>query len=174
MSSATIIDQISSTDLSTITSRALLLDVRTPAEFAGAHIEGSVLHPLSDLDPGAVSQLARDKEGIVVVCQSGGRAGQAAGKLATAGITKVRVLQGGVSAWEKAGLPLVHGKKTISLERQVRIVAGALVFTGAVLGYFVHPGWIGISAFVGGGLVFAGLTDWCGMGLLLARMPWNR
>jgi rhodanese-related sulfurtransferase len=83
-------------------------------------------------------------------------------------------VDGGTQAWEAAGLPIVRGQKTISLERQVRIAAGSLVVLGAVLGYFVHPYFIGLSAFVGAGLVFAGVTDTCGMGMLLARMPWNK
>ena len=77
-------------------------------------------------------------------------------------------------ACAQAGLPLVRGKQVISLERQVRIAAGSLVLTGVILGWFVHPIFFGLSAFVGAGLVFAGVTDTCGMGLLLARMPWNR
>ena len=150
-----------------------LLDVRTPAEFAEAHIEGSLLHPLTDLDPGKVKALMADRAGCLVICRSGYRAKQAAEKLAAAGIRSVRVLDGGVQAWEAAGLPLRRGKKTMSLERQVRIAAGFLVFAGAVLGYFVHPAWIALSGFVGAGLMFAGVTDTCGMGMLIARMPWN-
>ena len=83
-------------------------------------------------------------------------------------------VDGGTNAWVEAGLPVERGKQTISLERQVRIAAGLLVLTGAALAFFVHPYLIGLSAFVGAGLVFAGVTDTCGMGLLLARMPWNR
>lgn len=154
---------------------ALLLDVRTPAEFEEAHIKGAVLHPLSDLDPGKVRDLAAGKNDCVVICRSGNRARQAAGKLQGHGWpgVQVQVLAGGVQAWEGAGLPLVRGQKTMSLERQVRIAAGALVLTGALLGLLVNPAWIGLSAFVGAGLMFAGITDFCGMGLLLARMPWN-
>jgi len=74
----------------------------------------------------------------------------------------------------EAGLPVVRGKKAISLERQVRIAAGSLVLLGAVLGSFVHPAFIGLSAFVGAGLAFSGITDTCGMGMILARMPWNQ
>lgn len=76
-------------------------------------------------------------------------------------------------SWMSAGLPIIEGAKTISLERQVRIAAGSLVFIGALLSYVVHPAWIALSAFVGAGLVFAGITDTCGMGMVLARMPWN-
>lgn len=151
----------------------LLLDVRTPAEFEDAHVAGAVLHPLTNLDAAAVKALLAGKEACVVVCRSGGRATQAAEKLAAAGVENLQVLEGGVSAWEQAGLPLERGRKTISLERQVRIAAGMLVFTGAALAHFVHPAWVALPAFVGAGLMFAGMTDWCGMGLLLARMPWN-
>ncbi len=152
---------------------ALFLDVRTPAEFEEAHIEGSVLHPLSDLDAEIIRRLAEGKEACVVICRSGNRAGQAADKLAAHGLSSLCVLEGGVQAWEAAGLPLNRGAKTMSLERQVRIAAGSLVFIGAVLGYFVAPAWIALSGFVGAGLVFAGITDTCGMGMLIARMPWN-
>lgn len=154
----------------------LLLDVRTPAEFEEAHIEGSILHPLSQLDAATVAKLAAGKTACVVVCRTGNRARTAAEKLASSEATRTAsldILDGGVVAWEAAGLPLVRGKKTMSLERQVRITAGTLVFIGAMLGYFVHPAWIALSGFVGTGLVFAGLTDTCAMGLLLARMPWN-
>lgn len=151
----------------------LLLDVRTPAEFEEAHIPGSILHPLTELDPKEISSLAKKHGQCLVICRSGNRAKQAAAKLAEEGTIPVCVLDGGILAWETAGLPLIRGKKTISLERQVRIAAGALVFIGAVLGYFVNPSWIALSGFVGAGLVFAGITDTCGMGMLIARMPWN-
>ena len=84
-------------------------------------------------------------------------------------------MTGGVAAWKAAGLPVEKDEHAPwSLERQVRVVAGALVVTGVVLGFWIHPGFFGLSAFVGAGLVFAGITDWCGMGLLLAKAPWNR
>ena len=83
-------------------------------------------------------------------------------------------VEGGTLACVERGLPAVRGRKTISLERQVRIAAGAMVLLGAGLGWLVHPAFMGLSAFVGAGLVFAGLTDTCGMGLMLARMPWNQ
>jgi rhodanese-related sulfurtransferase len=152
----------------------LLLYVRTPAEFREAHIEGSLLHPLDELDPSRVK--ARLPQGGVccVVCRSGNRARQAAEKLKAAGVDSVVVLDGGLQAWERAGLPALRGRKTISLERQVRIVAGAMVFTGTLLSLLVSPLWLILPGFVGAGLMFAGLTDWCGMGLLLARMPWNQ
>ncbi len=152
---------------------ALFLDVRTPAEFEQAHIEGSVLHPLSQLDAETVSRLSEGKEGCVVICQTGNRASQAAERLRAHPLPSLSVLEGGIRAWEAAGFPLIRGAKMMSLERQVRIAAGSLVFVGAVLGYFVNPAWIALSGFVGVGLVFAGITDTCGMGMVIARMPWN-
>jgi rhodanese-related sulfurtransferase len=145
-----------------------LIDVRTPAEHGEVHIEGSVLMPLDRLDP---SQAAGP---CVLVCRSGKRAEQARQKLGTAGCRELSVLEGGVDAWERAGLPVTRGKAVLSLERQVRIAAGMLVLAGVVLGTWVHPGFYGLAAFVGAGLTFAGLTDWCGMAMLLAKMPWNQ
>jgi rhodanese-related sulfurtransferase len=107
------------------------------------------------------------------VCRSGGRSQQACEKFLKAGFANVVNVEGGTLACENTGLPLVRGKKVISLERQVRIAAGSLVLLGVVLGWLVHPYLVGLSAFVGAGLLFAGLTDTCGMGMLLARMPWN-
>lgn len=95
-------------------------------------------------------------------------------KLEAAGFTKIVNVEGGTSAWQSAGLPVVEGKKVMSLERQVRIAAGSLVVIGAVVGQFVHPVGYGLSAFIGAGLVFAGVTDTCGMGMMIAKMPWNR
>jgi hypothetical protein len=77
-------------------------------------------------------------------------------------------------ACTESGIPVIRGKKVMSLERQVRISAGSMVVAGAALIFFVHPFWIGLSAFVGAGLVFAGVTDTCGMGMMLAKMPWNQ
>ncbi len=153
-----------------------LLDVRTPAEFGEVHVNVARNVPLDRLDPTAVKQSAAVAAGrpVYVICKSGGRGRQAAEKLAAAGIANVFNVEGGTSACEAAGLPLVRGKKVMSLERQVRIAAGSLVLTGVVLSYFVHPYFIGLSAFVGAGLVFAGITDTCGMGMMLARMPWNQ
>ncbi len=152
----------------------LVLDVRTPAEFEEIHIEGAVLHPLSELAPDKVRGMMEGKTECVVVCRSGNRAKQAATRLSEAGLNAVKVLDGGMQAWESAGRPVNRGRAMMSLERQVRITAGSLVFVGAVLGFFVNPMWSLLSGFVGAGLVFAGMTDTCGMGMLIARMPWNK
>jgi len=151
-----------------------LVDVRTPSEFAAAHIEGSRLVPLDRLSGPTLKELAAESATQVLVCATGRRAGLAAEKLAAASAGNPRVLEGGLSAWTQAGHPLVRGKGSISLERQVRITAGLLVLAGVALGSQVNPAFYALSGFVGAGLIFAGITDWCGMALLLARMPWNQ
>jgi len=166
--------RVTPADLQELGARALLLDVRTPAEFAEAHLSEAVLHPLDRLDASTVRRLAEGKEACVLVCRSGQRARQAAERLAHAGVPGLQILEGGVLAWEAEGRPLKRGRKTISLERQVRIAAGSLVVLGVFLAWLVHPLFVLLAGFVGAGLVFAGVTDTCGMGLLLARMPWNQ
>lgn len=153
-----------------------LVDVRTPVEFQEMHVDFARNVPLDRLTPESVADVsgAVTADPLYVICRSGGRGKQACEKLSAAGLNVVNV-DGGTMAWEQAGLPVVRGGgKTISLERQVRVAAGLLVLAGSGLGYFVHPYWIGLAAFVGAGLTFAGLTDTCGMGLMLARMPWNK
>ena len=152
-----------------------LIDVRTPVEFREVHVEFAKNMPLDRLVPDEVSLARNGSSGkpLYVICRSGNRASQACEKLEAAGMSTVNV-EGGTVAWDSAGLPVTRGKKAMSLERQVRIAAGALVLTGSVLGYFVHPAFIGLSAFVGAGLMFAGITDTCGMAMMLARMPWNQ
>jgi rhodanese-related sulfurtransferase len=152
-----------------------LVDVRTPAEFRTSHLAAARNVPLDRLDVAALRAAGlADAQPLYVVCQRGGRGKQACEKLAAAGLVDVVNVEGGTLACEHAGFDRVRGKQTVSLERQVRIVAGSLVFVGAVLAIAVHPYFAGLSAFVGAGLVFAGLTDTCGMGMLLARMPWNQ
>lgn len=149
-----------------------LIDVRTPAEFEEIHADPARNVPLDRLDP---EQFRSAKgERLFLICKSGARGRQACEKLAACGIEGVANVTGGTDAWNKVGLPVVRGRSTISLERQVRIAAGALSFTGALLSLTVHPYFAGIPAFVGAGLVFAGVTDTCGMALILARMPWNQ
>jgi rhodanese-related sulfurtransferase len=152
-----------------------LIDVRTPAEFREIHADFARNLPLDSLEPAAVIQARQGAAGapLYVICKSGGRAKQACEKLIAAGCANVVNVEGGTTAWAEAGLPVVRGKKAVSLERQVRIAAGSLVVLGAALSWF-HPAFVGLSALVGAGLIFAGVTDTCGMGMLLARMPWNR
>ena len=151
----------------------MLLDVRTPAEYSEIHVPGSVLQPLHALDPARVRELVAGKSACYLLCRSGHRARQAAEKLEAAGLNNLFVVEGGVDAWAAAGLPVIRGRAVMSLERQVRIAAGSLVFIGALLGYFVNPAWLALSAFVGAGLMFSGITNTCGMAMILARMPWN-
>lgn len=154
--------------------RVDLIDVRTPVEFREVHVEFARNVPLDRLDPQAV-KAAHNGSGdpLYVICRSGNRARQACEKLAAAGLSVVNV-EGGTQAWDAAGLPVVRGQKAISLERQVRIIAGSLVLAGSILALTVHPYFAGLAAFVGAGLVFAGVTDICGMAILLGRMPWNQ
>jgi rhodanese-related sulfurtransferase len=153
-----------------------LIDVRTPAEFQEIHAAAARNVPLDQLDPAAVIAARNGTAGgsLYVICRSGGRAAQACERFVKAGYANVVNVEGGTLAWEAAGLPVVRGRKAMSLERQVRIAAGMLVCLGALLGWLVHPALTGLSAFVGAGLICAGITDKCGMGMLLARMPWNR
>ncbi len=153
-----------------------LIDVRTPVEYAEVHAEGAKLVPLDALDPKTVMADRNGSAGepLYVICKSGTRAAKAVERFRAAGYENVFCVAGGTQAWERAGLPVVRGPKVMSLERQVRVGAGSLVLLGVLLGWLVHPTFLGLSAFVGAGLVFAGLTDWCGMGLMLAKMPWNR
>lgn len=153
-----------------------LIDVRTPVEFREIHIAFARNVPLDRLDPAAVIQARNGSadDPLYVICRSGSRGQKACEKLLAAGLANVVNVEGGTTACIEAGLPVVRGRKGISLERQVRIAAGLLVLLGVLLGWLVHPVLFGLSAFVGAGLVFAGATDFCGMGLLLARMPWNQ
>lgn len=151
-----------------------LIDVRTPVEFREVHADIARNIPLDRLDGTELTAGKSESSPLYVICRSGGRGKQACEKLQAVGYTHVVNIEGGTQAWEQAGLPVIRGKKAISLERQVRIAAGALVVLGSALGAFVHPYFIGLAAFVGAGLVFAGITDTCGMGMLLARMPWNQ
>ena len=152
-----------------------LIDVRTPAEFREVHLDFARNVPLDKIDP---EQIAADRRGpeipLYVICRSGSRSKQACEKLLRAGHTKVVSVDGGTAAWEDAGLSVVRGKKVMSLERQVRIAAGLMILVGTALGFFVHLYWFGLAAFVGAGLTFAGITDTCGMGMILAKMPWNQ
>jgi rhodanese-related sulfurtransferase len=152
--------------------RFQIIDVREYPEYAAGHIAGSQLVPLVELESRA-SELNR-QETIVCVCHSGKRSAQAADKLVTLGFHHVYQLAGGLLAWEEAKLPLEKtGRRPWLLERQVRLAAGLLVVAGLGLSLLWPPA-VGLAWFVGAGLIFAALTNWCGMGLLLARLPWNR
>lgn len=154
--------------------RLRLLDVRTPAEYETAHIRGAYNVPLDT--PGEHSREIRASVPgpLVLVCQSGQRAHKAEQALRVAGLDNLLVLDGGMNAWSAAGLAVVRGAKKMSLERQVRIAAGSIAAVGGLLAATLHPAFGWMAAFVGAGLVFAGVTDTCGMAMLLARLPYNR
>jgi rhodanese-related sulfurtransferase len=150
-----------------------LIDVREYAEFAGGRIAGAKLLPLDELEK-RHAELDHTKP-IYVMCRTGMRSREAQKKLKSLGFTNVFNVAGGFEAWKKEDLPFERDENAPwSLERQVRFTAGLLVLLGVVLALAIHPYFIVISAFVGAGLTFAGATDWCGMALLLAKMPWNR
>lgn len=154
-------------------SAAVLLDVRTPSEFSARRAIGARNIPLDELDTFASSYPKNTP--IFLLCEKGGRATLAATKLRGHGFEDVHVVNGGTESWALSGLPTEGtGRKAMSIERQVRIGSGSLVLAGIILGFLLNPALFALSAFVGAGLVFAGITDWCGMGLLLARAPWNR
>jgi rhodanese-related sulfurtransferase len=150
-----------------------LIDVREYPEFAAGHISGSKLVPLGQLQEKS-AQWDRSKP-LTLVCKSGRRAEQARIQLASSGFTALHVLDGGIDAWRSAGKPLsaIQGRPW-SLERQVRAAAGTLILITMTLGRFFSPYFFLGTAFIGAGLLFAGISDTCMMGLLLAKLPWNR
>jgi rhodanese-related sulfurtransferase len=151
-----------------------LLDVRTPGEYESVHIRGAYNVPLDTLGEHSDEIRATVAEPVVLICQSGNRARQAESALKECTMANVHVLEGGMSDWLAAGLPVQRGRKRVSLERQVRIAAGSIAATGAVLSLLLNPLFAVVPAFVGGGLVFAGVTDRCGMAMLLSRLAYNR
>lgn len=150
-----------------------VIDVRTGAEYAGEHIPGARLIPLDQIEA-RLDEVRAVPAPRLLLCQGGGRAARAKQTLEALHVGGLTVVEGGISAYAAAGGKTVKGKSVISLERQVRIAAGSLVLLGVLAGAFAHPAFLILSGFVGAGLIFAGVTDWCGMGLLLAKMPWNQ
>jgi rhodanese-related sulfurtransferase len=152
---------------------ARLLDVRTPSEFDNGHIAGAYNVPLDQLHEHA-HEVRAARGAMVLICQSGQRAQKAEALLRASGMANVHVLDGGMAAWLAAGRPVRRIRARLSLERQVRIAAGAMVAAGAIAALTVSPLFALLPAVVGSGLVFAGVTDTCAMGMLLARLPYNR
>ncbi|HWB13735.1 MAG TPA: rhodanese-like domain-containing protein [Gemmataceae bacterium] len=152
-----------------------LVDVRTPAEFQEVHVEIARNVPLDKLDPAALMQSRNGSahEPRYLICRSGARSQQACESFLRAGFSNVVSVEGGTLACAQAGVPVVRGEKVMSLDRQVRITIGSLVVLGAALGWLVHPAFIGLAALMGAGLIYAGVTDCCPLGMTLARMPWN-
>lgn len=152
---------------------AVLIDIRGPDEFARRHIRDAISLPLDTFER---SRLAIDPASdVIFTCRTGNRTSANCDRLAARIDRQAYVLEGGTDGWVAAGLPVVEDRKApLELMRQVQITAGSLVLLGVILGFAVSPVLFGLSAFVGAGLVFAGVSGWCGMATLLARMPWNR
>ena len=154
-----------------------MIDVRTPLEYREVHAAVARNIPLEALDPHAVMQ---DRDGssekpLYVICKGGTRGAKAQQQFLDVGFTNVTNVEGGTDAWVAAGLPVVRGRKAISLERQVRIAAGFIVLAGALATLITGNVYVAaIPAGVGAGLMFAGITDSCAMGMLIAKMPWNQ
>ncbi len=150
-----------------------VIDVRTGMEFESERVEGSRLVPLDQIKARA-DEVRATPAPRLIICRTGSRAAMAQKLLSELGIAGTSVIEGGIEAYRSAGGQTLQTGERMSLERQVRIVAGSLVLTGVALSLFVHPAFIAMAAFIGAGQIFAGVTDWCGMGLLLAKAPWNR
>ncbi len=150
-----------------------LLDVRSVLEFSQAHIKDSINVPI-DMLPAKFNDLSKSGQSYIVLCRTGNRSPMAADMLIQSGIHGVKVMEGGMTRWQKEGLPVIKGEGGVSLERQVRLIAGSLVLLGILLSWFTHWTFIFIPVFVSCGLIFAGLTDNCLMGMLLMNLPYNK
>ncbi len=158
-----------------VAEKALYVDVRTPSEFLEVHIPDAINIPLADLDKFADElREAAESQKIMLMCRTERRANMAREALAKRGMNNLGIVPGGMTRWLEERKDVVQGKKGMSIERQVRIAAGSLVLLGVVLGTLLHPGFLAISGFVGAGLIFAGITDTCGMALVLGKLPFNR
>lgn len=153
--------------------QAKLLDVRSALEFSQVHIKDSINIPI-DMLSAKVNDLSQSKQQYIVLCRTGNRSPMAADMLIQSGIHGVKVMQGGMTRWQKEGLPVIKGEGGISLERQVRLIAGSLVLLGIILSWLVHWAFIFISVFISAGLVYSGLSDNCLMGMLLMKLPYNK
>ena len=150
-----------------------LVDVREQVEFAGGRVKGASLLPLGELEK-RHAELDHSKP-IYVMCRTGRRSTEAQQKLRALGFTNVVNVSGGLEAWKKADLPVERDEHAPwSIERQVRFTAGLLVLIGVLLSILVHPYLVALSGMIGFGLAFTATIDWCGMGLLIAKMPWNK
>jgi glyoxylase-like metal-dependent hydrolase (beta-lactamase superfamily II)/rhodanese-related sulfurtransferase len=173
---ATSIEMISPRDATSLLKQdpqVKILDVRSALEFSQSHIEPSINIPI-DMLSNKIGELSQAKQNYLVLCHSGTRAAMAADMLLQSGIHTVKVIEGGIAHWEKEKLPIIRGQGGMSLERQVRIIAGSLVLLGIIMAALVHWVFIFISVFVCCGLIYAGLTDNCLMGMLLMKLPYNK
>lgn len=153
---------------------ATLVDVREPDEHARERIPGAQSLPLSQLKDRRLT--VTEGRPVLFHCRSGARTAGNADRLAEkAGNCEAFIVEGGLDAWKKAGLPVTMDRRQpLELMRQVQIAAGSMVVLGVVLGVAVSPLFFALSGFVGAGLVFAGVTGTCGLANALRLMPWNR
>ncbi len=154
-------------------SKIKFLDVRSVLEFSQVHIKDSINIPIDMLSL-KINDLSKAQESFVVLCRTGNRSPMAADMLVQSGIHGVKVMRGGMTRWQKEGLPVVKGEGGISLERQVRLIAGSLVLSGIAAAFLVHWAFILIPIFVSCGLIYSGLSDNCLMGMLLMHLPYNK
>jgi len=171
LSNSTVCKQIAPAELAASVEDMVLLDVRSPIEFEAEHIANSVNVPLSELDA-RLDEVSRQGQ-LVVICRSGKRAERGAYSLLGKGFQPI-VLEGGLVAWRKAGLPVKEGKKMLPIERQIQLIVGIGVLTGVHLGVFINPWFLIIPGFFGAGLTFAGLSGTCALGIMLGKAPWNQ
>ncbi|AXQ53818.1 MULTISPECIES: rhodanese-like domain-containing protein [Streptomyces] len=156
----------------------VVIDVRTPGEYAGGHLPGAHNIPLDDL-PRALPDLraAADRGDLLVVCASGARSQKAGATLASQGIPAAS-LEGGTAAWASAGGELHHPATTAAptwaMDRQVRLTAGSVVLLGLLLGVLIHPAFQLLAAGIAAGLVYSALSNSCAMASLLGKLPYNR
>ena len=153
--------------------KAVLVDIREPDEYAREHIPGSISLPVSALESADLTLEAG--QNAIFHCKSGMRTDSNCAILAQHVEGEAFMLEGGLDAWRAQGLPTAKNTKApLEINRQVQITAGSMVLLGILLGWFVSSAWFGLSAFVGAGLMFAGMSGWCGMATLLQAMPWNQ
>lgn len=151
-----------------------LIDVRTHAEFRDTHVGVAHCVPLHTLDPQSIiADHATSADPIYVICQSGARGQEACRQFAAAGYDNVVNVEGGTAAWTAAGLPVDRGRQMVPLDGQVRVAIGSIVLASALLG-LLNPYFLAITIFMGAGLIFSGISGFCGLAMLLARAPWNQ
>lgn len=158
---------------------ATIVDVRSPAEYQAGHIPGARLLPVDELNAGKLAGIVDDAElsaenPLYLTCHTGTRAETAALLLREAGVEHLSLVEGGTEAWQKAGLPINKCGNALSLDRQVQIAVGSLLILKVLFGFTVHELFFVAGAAIGAGLITAGVTRWCGMAQVMARMPWNR
>lgn len=150
----------------------LIIDVRSRDEYTHRHLPGSINIPLDELSHNAEN--LPQQGSIYVICQSGRRSAQACDLLQRMGYKNAASIEGGLAAIDKAGGYIVQGTRSIPIMRQVQIIAGFLILLGVLLSLLIHPAFLTLVSLVGAGLLFAGVSGFCGMAILLSRCPWNR